>query len=246
MPPFASPGMILRLGDALRDTVPDAYPAEGLSRLLGRVLHAVWLRADETVSLAATRFRTDPDLVAAALGDLSTIALRNLERGGLAWFWLANRGFHVMLAHRLIHSLWRAGEHATALALKAGPAPLGVDIHPAVPFGRRIFLDHGVGLVVGETPTIGDDVSIWHGVTLGSTLMQDGGRHPKVGAGAILGAGATILGNIVVGEGAVVAAGSVVLHPVPPFTVVAGNPAVPKPGYRHPFGYSPKPGSEAQ
>ena len=101
-------------------------------------------------------------------------------------------------------------------------------------------------MVVGETATVGDDASIWHGVTLGSTLMQQGDRHPKIGPGAILGAGATVLGNIAVGEGAIVAAGSLVLRPVPPFTTVAGNPASQKAGYRHPFGYGPKPSSEVQ
>lgn len=234
------------LAGPVRETVVEASLAQGIARLLGRVLQPVWLSADGVVAMAELEFSRAPDLAAIVMEDLATITDRNLESGGTAWTWLGNRGFHVMATHRLIHSLWTGGHQAMALALKAGLSPLGADIHPAVHFGRRIFLDHGVGVVMGETATIGDDVSIWHGVTLGSTLMQGGDRHPKVGPGAILGAGATVLGNISVGEGAIVAAGSMVLRPVPPFTVVAGNPAAPKAGYRHPFAFGPKRSSEVQ
>ena len=234
------------LAGPLRDTVTEATPALGLPRLLARVLQPTWISGEALSAVAEAEFGLTPDLAARALEDLAAITARNLDSGGLAWTWLANRGFHVMVAHRVIHSLWTRGQQSTALAVKAGLNPLGVDIHPAASFGRRIFLDHAVGLVVGETATVGDDVSIWHGVTLGSTLMQDGDRHPKIGPGAILGAGATVLGNIAIGEGAIVAAGSLVLRPVPPFTTVAGNPAAPKPGYRHPFGYGPVPSSEVQ
>ena len=234
------------LAGPLRDTGAGSAPASGLSRLLARVLQPVWLSAEALAAVAEAEFTLAPDLAECALEDLTAITVRNLEGGGLALTWLGNRGFHVLVAHRVIHSLWARGQQATALAIKAGLNPLGVDIHPAASFGRRIFLDHGVGLVVGETATIGDDASIWHGVTLGSTLMQQGDRHPKIGPGAILGAGATVLGNIAVGEGAIVAAGSLVLRPVPPFTTVAGNPASQKAGYRHPFGYGPKRSSEVQ
>jgi len=226
------------LAAGLEDTVLSATPAQGLARLLGRTLHPVWLPRAGIEVVARTEFERAGDLVAAVLEDLQAISARNLEPGGAAWTWLGGRGFHILAAHRVIHALWTGGQPPVALAMKAGLAPLGADIHPAARFGRRIFLDHGVGLVVGETATIGDDVSIWHGVTLGSTLMQDGDRHPKVGPGAVIGAGATVLGNVSIGEGAIVASGSVVLKAVPSFTVVAGNPATPRPGYRHPYGYS--------
>lgn len=150
---------------------------------------------------------------------------------------MGNRGFHILLAHRVANRLWLAGNRPLALAVKSSASHLGADIHPGARFGRSIFLDHGVGLVVGETAAVEDDVSLWHGVTLGSTLMESGDRHPKIHRGAVIGAGATILGNIDIGEGAIIAAGSVVLRSVPPFTVQAGNPAQLKPGYRHPFGY---------
>lgn len=152
--------------------------------------------------------------------------------------WMGGRGFHMLTAHRVAHGLWGRGEHALAMAMKTAAAALGADIHPAARFGQGIFLDHGIGLVVGETAVVEDDVCLWHGVTLGSTLMQSGERHPRIRRGAVLGAGATILGNIEVGEGAVIAAGSVVLSSVPPHTTVAGNPARPKPAHRHPYAQS--------
>lgn len=222
---------------ALNETVLDASPAQGLARLLGRVLHPAWLSTAALVKLAEGELSRLPDTAGAILDDLAAISGRNLETGdtGAAWTWIGNRGFHILVAHRIAHGLWASSR--LALAVKASAASLGADIHLAARIGRRIFLDHGVGLVVGETAVIEDDVSIWHGVTLGSTLMQDGDRHPKIRGGALIGAGATVLGNIEVGEGAIVASGSVVLHAVPAFTVVAGNPAAAKPGYRHPFGY---------
>lgn len=230
------------LAPALQATVFGASPAQGLSRLLGRFLQPTWMPVEAYVRLAEAEFDASPDDVEGALADLKAIADRNLEVGdtGAAWTWLGNRGLHVLLVHRVVHRLWITGRQPLALALKAGASLLGADIHPGARFGRRVFLDHALGLVVGETAVVEDDVSIWHGVTLGSTLMEGGDRHPKVRRGAVVGASATILGNIEVGEGAIVASGSVVLRPVPPFTRVAGNPAAAKPGYRHPFGYGPE------
>jgi len=100
-----------------------------------------------------------------------------------------------------------------------------VDIHPAVPIGSGVFIDHGTGLVVGETAVIGDDVSILHEVTLGGTGKERGDRHPKVRDGVLLCAGAKVLGNVEIGRDAKVGAGSVVLHDVPPRATVAGVPA---------------------
>jgi serine O-acetyltransferase len=100
-----------------------------------------------------------------------------------------------------------------------------VDIHPAARFGHGILLDHATGLVVGETAVVGNQVSILQAVTLGGTGKEDGDRHPKIGDGVLISAGAKILGNIIVGEGAKVGAGSVVLSDVPPHTTVAGVPA---------------------
>jgi serine O-acetyltransferase len=100
-----------------------------------------------------------------------------------------------------------------------------IDIHPAARLGKALFVDHGIGLVIGETAVVEDEVSLWHGVTLGSTLAEVGDRHPKIRRGALICAGATVLGNIEVGPRAIVAANAVVLKPVPAGAVVAGTPA---------------------
>jgi len=136
------------------------------------------------------------------------------------------KGFHAITVHRLAHRLWREGRRDMALWLQSRSSSVfQTDIHPAVRMGRGIFLDHATGLVVGETAVIEDDVSLLQGVTLGGTGKEGGDRHPKIRHGVMIGAGATILGNIEVGHCARVAAGSVVLKPVPPCTTVAGVPA---------------------
>jgi serine O-acetyltransferase len=173
------------------------------------------------------------------MADLDTITRLNFEPGGLLGTWIGGRGFHILAAHRVAHCLWTEGRHRLAMAWKTGAAFMGADIHPAARIGRRVFLDHGIGVVIGETAIIEDDVCLWHGVTLGSTLMQDGDRHPKIRRGAVLGAGTTVLGPVDIGEGAVVAAGSVVLAAVPPHTTVAGNPARAKQTHRHPYDFTP-------
>jgi serine O-acetyltransferase len=136
------------------------------------------------------------------------------------------KGFHAIETHRLAHHLWARRRQDFALYLQSrSSAVFQTDIHPAVPFGRGIFLDHATGLVVGATATVGDNVSILQSVTLGGTGKEKGDRHPKIGNGVLIGAGAKILGNIEVGHCARVAAGSVVLAPVPHNTTVAGVPA---------------------
>ncbi|MEW6124066.1 MAG: serine O-acetyltransferase [Pseudomonadota bacterium] len=136
------------------------------------------------------------------------------------------KGFHALQTHRLAHWLWLQGQKDFALYLQSRvSAVLGVDIHPGVPVGRGIFLDHATGIVVGATAVIEDDVSILQGVTLGGTGKETGDRHPKIRRGVLIGAGASILGNIEVGRCARIAAGSVVLKPVPNNTTVAGVPA---------------------
>lgn len=136
------------------------------------------------------------------------------------------KGFHALQAHRLTHWLWGEGERDFALYLQSRTSEVfQTDIHPAARIGRGIFLDHATGLVVGETAVIGDDVSLLQGITLGGTGKDCGDRHPKIGRGVMIGAGAKILGNIEIGEQARIAAGSVVLIPVPPGATVAGVPA---------------------
>lgn len=224
------------LAPALACLARDAGLAEALADLVARLLPPLWLEREALRRLAREVF-AQGEAGDIALADLETITRLNFEPGGLAASWIGARGFHMLLAHRVAHELWRQGRRDLSTAVKTAAAALGADIHPAARIGRRIFLDHGIGVVIGETAVIEDDVCLWHGVTLGSTLMQEGDRHPKLRRGVVVGAGATILGNIEVGEGSVVASGSVVLAAVPPFTTVAGNPAVPRARHRHPYGY---------
>jgi serine O-acetyltransferase len=136
------------------------------------------------------------------------------------------KGFHAIQTHRLAHWLWGKGRKDFAYYLQSrASAAFQCDIHPAARIGRGIFLDHATGLVVGETAAIDDDVSMLHDVTLGGTGNEAGDRHPKIGRGVMIGAGAKILGNIDVGHCARIAAGSVVVNPVPNNKTVAGVPA---------------------
>lgn len=136
------------------------------------------------------------------------------------------KGFHATQSYRITHWLWQQDRHALAYFLQNRISEvMGVDIHPAAKIGRGIMIDHGTGVVVGETAVVGDDVSMLHGVTLGGSGKAGGDRHPKIGNGVMIGAHAAILGNIRVGECAKVGAGSVVLEDVPERTTVAGVPA---------------------
>ncbi|WP_428641073.1 serine O-acetyltransferase [Roseibium sp.] len=136
------------------------------------------------------------------------------------------KGFHGLQTHRLANWLWRRGREDFALYLQSRASEVfQIDIHPAVPVGRGIFIDHGTGIVVGGTAVIEDDVSILQGVTLGGTGKVQGDRHPKIRHGVLLGAGAKVLGNLEIGHCSRIASGSVVLADVPANTTVAGVPA---------------------
>ncbi len=136
------------------------------------------------------------------------------------------KGFLSTQAARAAHTLWHAGREELALFIQMRVAEVfSLDIHPAARLGKGIMLDHGTGIVIGETATVGDGVSMLHGVTLGGNGKETGDRHPKIGNDVLIGAGASILGNIPVGDSSRVGAGSVVLHPVPPNKTVAGVPA---------------------
>jgi serine O-acetyltransferase len=136
------------------------------------------------------------------------------------------KGFHALQTHRFAHWLHNNGRRDFALYLQSQSSRVfGVDIHPAARIGQGLMFDHATGIVIGETAAIGDNTSLLHGVTLGGSGKETGDRHPKIGSGVMIGAGAKILGNIHVGDCARVAAGSVVLKDVPPETTVAGVPA---------------------
>jgi serine O-acetyltransferase len=136
------------------------------------------------------------------------------------------KGFHAIQTHRLAHFSLKQGRRDFALYLQSRASQVfQTDINPAAKMGKGVFLDHATGLVVGETAEIGDDVSILHGVTLGGTGKESGDRHPKISSGVLLGAGATVLGNIRVGKCSRIAAGSLVVKEVPNNVTVAGVPA---------------------
>jgi serine O-acetyltransferase len=135
-------------------------------------------------------------------------------------------GFHAMLFHRLAHRLWRSGWLWLARLVSHGSRWLtGIEIHPGASIGRRFFIDHGMGVVIGETAEIGDDCTLYHGVTLGGTSWSKGKRHPTLGKGVVVGAGAKILGPITVGEGARIGSNAVVVKEVPPGATAIGIPA---------------------
>ena len=142
-------------------------------------------------------------------------------------------GFHAILTHRLAHGLWRRGWRLTARTLsQLSRAITGIEIHPGVEIGNRFFIDHGMGVVIGETSVIGDDVTLYHGVTLGgiapsvdSSSQIGQKRHPTLDDGAIVGSGAQVLGPITVGRCARVGANAVVVKDVPPGATVVGIPA---------------------
>ncbi|MED6223738.1 hypothetical protein PIB30_077007 [Stylosanthes scabra] len=139
---------------------------------------------------------------------------------------LYTKGYHSLQVYRVAHALWGEGRKVLALALQSRVSEVfGIDIHPAAKIGNGILLDHGTGVVIGETAIVGNSVSLMQGVTLGGTGKEGSDRHPKVGEGVLIGASAIILGNIHIGEGVMIAAGSLVLKHVPPHRIVAGVPA---------------------
>jgi serine O-acetyltransferase len=128
--------------------------------------------------------------------------------------------------HRLNHWLWRHGWHFMARCFsQATRFYTGVEIHPGATIGRRLFIDHGMGVVIGETAIVGDDVTLYHGVTLGGTSLAKKKRHPTLGNGVVVGNTSSVLGDIVIGDNSRVGAGSVVLRDVPPNSTVVGVPA---------------------
>jgi serine O-acetyltransferase len=134
-------------------------------------------------------------------------------------------GLHAILLHRLAHKLWRARvPFLPRFISQASRFLTGIEIHPGATIGRRFFIDHGMGVVIGETTEIGDDVLLYQGVTLGGTGNEKGKRHPTLGSRVVVGTGAKVLGNIRIGDDVKIGAGSVVVHPVPDHSTVVGIP----------------------
>lgn len=134
-------------------------------------------------------------------------------------------GLHAILSHRLAHKLWRMRvPFVPRLLSQVSRFFTGIEIHPGATIGRRFFIDHGMGVVIGETTEIGDDVLLYQGVTLGGTGNEKGKRHPTLGNKVVVGTGAKVLGNIRIGDHVKIGAGSVVVHPVPDNCTVVGIP----------------------
>lgn len=200
--------------------------ADALSYQFARKVGDQELRAMSAREIADEAYEADASLLDAAEADLKAVFERDPACKGYVQPFLFFKGFQALQTYRVAHWLWTHGRETLALYLQSRMSEIyQVDIHPAARIGSGIFLDHGTGVVIGETATVADDVSMLHGVTLGGTGAERGDRHPKIGKGVLLGAGAKVLGNITIGEYAKVASGSVVLKPVPPHCTAAGVPA---------------------
>ena len=193
-----------------------------LARKLGdAVITPISLR-----EIAQEAYEAVPLMVEQAEADLRAVFERDPATKGYLQPFLFFKGFMALQTHRLSAYLWRQGRETLALYLQSRTSELfQVDIHPAARMGSGVFIDHATGVVIGETAVVGDDVSMLHGVTLGGTGAERGDRHPKIGKGVLLGAGAKVLGNIQIGDYAKIASGSVVLKPVPSGCTAAGVPA---------------------
>lgn len=200
--------------------------AGALSFQIARKLGDAELASMSVHEVCQSAFAADPGMVTAAEADLQAVAERDPAIKTLLQPFLYFKGFQALQAWRVAHWLWGQGRETLAFHFQSRISELfQVDIHPAARMGSGLFLDHGTGIVIGETAVVGDEVSMLHGVTLGGTGAERGDRHPKIGRGVLLGAGAKVLGNIAIGDYAKVASGSVVLKPVPAGCTVAGVPA---------------------
>jgi serine O-acetyltransferase len=186
--------------------------------------------ADVDAGLIVHTFRdvlaSQPELGRAFRADLAAVLERDPATTRYLEPFLYFKGFHALVTYRFAHELWRQGRRDFALYLQSQCSRMfAVDIHPAARLGKGLMFDHATGVVIGETATVGDNCSLLHAVTLGGSGKVTGDRHPKIGSGVLIGAGAKVLGNIHVGNCSRIAAGSVVLQDVPPHVTVAGVPA---------------------
>ncbi|WEL17462.1 MULTISPECIES: serine O-acetyltransferase [unclassified Halorhabdus] len=162
------------------------------------------------------------------LDDVRTAKAKDPAAEGTAEVLLTYSGLHAVWLYRIAHALWERDFHLTARIISHFARFLtGVEIHPAAEIGERLFIDHGMGVVIGETAVIGDDVLMYHGVTLGGNSMRREKRHPTIEDGAKIGVRASLIGDITIGENATVGAGATVLSDVDAETTVAGVPAEP-------------------
>ncbi len=176
--------------------------------------------------IADQAYDSDAELGAAARADLMAVYDRDPACHRFIQPILFFKGYQAVQAYRIGHWLWEQGRKDLAYFVQMRVSEVfGVDIHPAARVGKGLMIDHAHSIVIGETAVVGDNVSMLHSVTLGGTGKEDGDRHPKIGNGVLIGAGAKVLGNITIGHCSRIAAGSVVLQDIPPMKTVAGVPA---------------------
>ncbi|MGP1357121.1 serine O-acetyltransferase [Roseicyclus sp.] len=239
---------ISELDPVWRRITEEAEAAVGEEPLLGGVLHSCILHHRNLESALAYRlaqklassemseqilreiadeaYRVAPELGAAARADIVAVYDRDPACHRFLQPLLYFKGFQAVQAYRVGHWLWTEGRKDFAYFIQMRVSEVfGIDIHPAARIGKGIMIDHAHSIVIGETAVVGDNVSMLHSVTLGGTGKETEDRHPKIGDGVLIGAGAKVLGNIRIGNCSRIAAGSVVLHEVPPCKTVAGVPA---------------------
>lgn len=201
---------------------------DSLSFILASKLGSETITSLTLRQLIQQAFDAEPEIGATVREDLRAVLSRDPATRGYSQPLLYFKGFHALQSYRVAHYYWTHDRQALALYLQSRISEVfAVDIHPGARIGKGIMFDHATSVVIGETAVVEDDFSMLHEVTLGGTGKVGGDRHPKVGRGVMIGAGAKVLGNITVGEGAKIGAGSVVLEDVAAFTTVAGIPARP-------------------
>ncbi len=179
-----------------------------------------WHKAEKKIARTIYNVQTEmSDMI-------KTVKERDPAAKSSAEILLLYSGVHAVMAHRVSHKLYQSGHTFSARAVSQGAKFLtGIEIHPAAKIGKNFFIDHGTGVVIGETAEIGDHCTLYQGVTLGGTGKDVGKRHPTLGDNVMVGAGAKVLGPVYIGSGSKIAAGAVVLHPVPENSTAVGIPA---------------------
>ncbi|CAD6510265.1 serine O-acetyltransferase [Candidatus Profftia tarda] len=200
--------------------------ADALSYILSNKLANTIMPAIEIREMVEEAYRADKNIIEYATSDIIAVLKRDPAVNRYSTPLLYLKGFHALQSYRISHWLWLKDRTSLAIHLQHQISIVfGVDIHPAAIIGCGNILDHATGIVIGETAVVKNEVSILQSVTLGGTGKEIGDRHPKIGEGVMIGAGAKILGNIEIGRGAKVGAGSVVLNSIPPYATAVGVPA---------------------
>jgi len=201
---------------------------DALSYILASKLGSTTLTALTLRDLFDNAFRGDHKIGVALRADIEAVVTRDPACRQYCKPLLYFKGYHAIQSYRVAHYYWTQDRQPLALYLQSRMSEVfAVDIHPGARLGKGLLFDHATSIVIGETAVIEDDFSMLHEVTLGGTGKAGGDRHPKIRKGVLIGAGAKVLGNVIIGEGAKIGAGSVVLEDVPPHCTVAGVPARP-------------------